>query len=77
MKVLIDSIDTYLPVFTDINNSIIDDTFPKGHKYLKFSQKILLITFKSYLGNRLQRANVNHFSLWSLPVFHKDLRSVP
>ena len=32
---------------------------------LTVSPKILLITFKSYLRNRLQRTNVNNnFSLW-------------
>ena len=33
MKVLIDSVDTYLPIFTDIiNSSIRNGTFPEGLK---------------------------------------------
>ena len=45
--------------------------------YLKLSPKILLITFKCYLGNRLQRTYVNNFSLWPFPVFQKDLCLAP
>ena len=33
MKILIDSVDTYLPIFTDItNSSMINDTFFKAIK---------------------------------------------
>ena len=74
MKILIDSVDTYLPIFIDIiNSSMMNDTFFKAIKLPEAFSKNSL----NHIQMLLRQSSTKNICEWSLPVIHKDLYSAP
>ena len=89
VKVLVDSVDTYLPIFSDIiSSSIRNGTFPEE---LNLAQVVTLfkkaepfdkvnyraVSLRSYVSKVYERIILNQISTYFAPYFSKFLTDFP